>query len=139
MPGADELFRLTAPSPPARGPVAGPAAPPAAEHAAEPGADPGADAPAPPSGEVAVPVQAPAAPVPVVRRPTGRQRHDSKITVYVSADELLELERLRLALRAEHGLAVDRGRLVREAVAHMLAEYEARGEHSLLVRRLSDG
>ncbi|MFI6522682.1 hypothetical protein ACIBF1_44515 [Spirillospora sp. NPDC050679] len=132
MPGADELFRLTAPSPPARGPVAGPAAPPAAEPAPGPAAGPAAPAP----GEVALPVPAP---VPVVRRPSGRQRHDSKITVYVSADELLELERLRLALRADHGLAVDRGRLVREAVAQMLAEYEARGEHSLLVRRLSDG
>ncbi|WP_207400430.1 hypothetical protein [Actinomadura fibrosa] len=69
-------------------------------------------------------------------RPTGRQRHDAKITVYISSDELLALERLRLALRAEHALAVDRGRLVREAVAAMISDVEARGERSTLVRRL---
>ena len=39
------------------------------------------------------------------------------MTVYVTAQELLDLEHARLALRAEHGLAVDRGRLVREALA----------------------
>jgi hypothetical protein len=70
------------------------------------------------------------------RRPTGRQRHDSKITVYISADELLDLEQARLALRAEHELAVDRGRIVREAVAAILADFEARGPQSTLVRRL---
>ncbi|WP_067813328.1 hypothetical protein [Actinomadura kijaniata] len=71
-------------------------------------------------------------------RPSGRQRHDTKITVYLSRAELLELERLRLILRADHGLAVDRGRLVREAVAAMLADYEARGASSTLVRRLEE-
>jgi hypothetical protein len=71
-----------------------------------------------------------------VRRPTGRQRHDSKITVYISADELLDLEQARLTLRAEHELAVDRGRIVREAVAAILADFEAHGPQSMLVRRL---
>ena len=42
------------------------------------------------------------------RRTTGRERHDEKITVYVSPDELVALEQARLVLRAEHGLAVDR-------------------------------
>ncbi len=70
------------------------------------------------------------------RRPTGRERHEEKITVYVSAEELIELEQARLTLRGEHGLAVDRGRIVREAVAVVLADLEAKGESSILVRRL---
>jgi hypothetical protein len=68
---------------------------------------------------------------------SGRVRHDEKITVYVSADELLALERARLTLRAHHGLAVDRGRIVREAISAMLADLEAGGGESELVRRLS--
>ncbi|MEV8095297.1 hypothetical protein [Kitasatospora sp. NPDC085879] len=70
------------------------------------------------------------------RRPTGRERHDEKITVYVSAEELMDLEHARLVLRGEHGLAVDRGRVVREAIAVVLADLEQRGEASILVRRL---
>jgi len=69
-------------------------------------------------------------------RPTGRERHEEKITVYVSAEELFDLEHARLVLRGEHGLAVDRGRIVREAVAVVLADLEQRGEASILVRRL---
>jgi hypothetical protein len=69
-------------------------------------------------------------------RPTGRERHDEKITVYCSPEELLQLEHARLALRAAHGLAVDRGRIVREAVAVVLADLEAKGDASILVRRL---
>jgi hypothetical protein len=72
------------------------------------------------------------------RRPSGRQRHEEKITVYCSAEELVDLEQARLALRAEHGLAVDRGRIVREAVAVVLADLEAKGESSILVRRLRE-
>lgn len=68
---------------------------------------------------------------------TGRVRHDEKITVYVSSDELLALERLRLDLRAEHGLAVDRGRIVRAAIASALAAIEADGEDADVVRRLA--
>ncbi|WP_234443690.1 hypothetical protein [Streptomyces sp. NRRL B-24484] len=70
------------------------------------------------------------------RRPTGRERHDEKITVYVSAEELMDLEHARLVLRGEHGLAVDRGRVVREAISVVLADLEQRGEASILVRRL---
>ncbi|MQS07404.1 hypothetical protein FNX48_009540 [Streptomyces sp. IF17] len=73
------------------------------------------------------------------RRPSGRERHDEKITVYVSAEELMDLEHARLVLRGEHGLAVDRGRIVREAVAVVLADLESRGDASILVRRLSAG
>ena len=68
---------------------------------------------------------------------SGRVRHDEKITVYVSGDELLALEQARLTLRARHGMAVDRGRIVREAIAAALADFDARAEQSELVRRLS--
>jgi hypothetical protein len=70
------------------------------------------------------------------RRPSGRERHDEKITVYVSAEELMDLERARLTLRGDHGMAVDRGRIVREALAVVLADLEAKGEAAILVRRL---
>ncbi len=72
------------------------------------------------------------------KKPSGRVRHDEKMTVYVTADELLEIEHARLGLRRSHGLAVDRGRLVREAVALVLADFEANGDRSVLVRRLTE-
>jgi hypothetical protein len=72
-------------------------------------------------------------------RGTPRQKHNSKITVYVSDEELLALEHARLALRASHGLAVDRGRVVREAVAVILADLQDHGADSVLVRRLRQG
>ncbi len=77
-------------------------------------------------------------PRPGPRRPSGRVRHDEKMTVYVTADELLDIEHARLTLRREHGLAVDRGRLVREALALVLADLEAQGVDSPLVQRLLD-
>jgi hypothetical protein len=70
------------------------------------------------------------------RRPSGRERHEEKITVYVSPEELMDLEHARLSLRGDHGLAVDRGRIVREALAVVIADLEAKGEASILVRRL---
>jgi hypothetical protein len=70
------------------------------------------------------------------RRPSGRVRHDEKITIYVTADELVDLEHARLELRRHHGLAVDRGRLVREAVSLVLADLEEHGHDSMLVQRL---
>ncbi|MDT7801167.1 MAG: hypothetical protein QOI78_4600 [Actinomycetota bacterium] len=74
---------------------------------------------------------------------SGRTKHDAKITVYVSGDELVAMEQARLTLRAKHELVVDRGRLVREAVAVLLADFDANGEDSVLVQRLrvvgSDG
>ena len=71
------------------------------------------------------------------RRTSGRVRHDEKMTVYVTSAELLEIEQARLALRSVHGLAVDRGRIVREAVSLVLADLEERGEESALIRRLT--
>jgi hypothetical protein len=91
--------------------------------------DPVAPAPTPPPGE---PEPAPGG----AGRGSGRVRHDEKITVYVSREELLALEQARLSLRAEHGMAVDRGRIVREAIALALADLAANGESSELVRRL---
>jgi len=70
------------------------------------------------------------------RRSSGRVRHDEKMTVYVTADELVDIEHARLMLRRDHGLAVDRGRLVREALAIVLADLEERGDDSELVSRL---
>jgi hypothetical protein len=70
------------------------------------------------------------------RGPSGRVRHDEKITVYVTAAELLDLERVRLTLRGEHGLAVDRGRIVREAIHLAIESVEGDGADSVLVQRL---
>jgi hypothetical protein len=72
------------------------------------------------------------------KKPSGRVRHDEKMTVYVTSDELLDIEHARLGLRRSHGLAVDRGRLVREAIAMVLADFEANGDDSALVRRLTE-
>ncbi|SHG64316.1 hypothetical protein [Streptoalloteichus hindustanus] len=111
LPGAAELFRPTS------------AVPQRAAAAPAAGGD-GATA------DQATPLPEPA------RRGSGRQKHDAKITVYVSDDELVALEQARLLLRAEHGLAVDRGRIVREAVAVLLADLDQHGADSVLVRRL---
>jgi hypothetical protein len=73
---------------------------------------------------------------PAARGPSGRVRHDEKMTVYVTADELLDLEHARLTLRRA-GLSVDRGRLVREAIGMALADLEVHGEDSALVHRLT--
>ncbi|WP_040454274.1 hypothetical protein [Kribbella catacumbae] len=70
------------------------------------------------------------------RKSSGRIRHDTKITVYVTEEELLGLEQTRLALRAEHGLMADRGRIVREAIDVLLADFVDHGPDSVLVQRL---
>jgi len=70
------------------------------------------------------------------RPASGREQHAHKITVYLSADELFELEHARLALR-RYGITTDRGRLVREAIAVLLADLDARGETSVLARRIT--
>ena len=104
MPGADELFRPTAPQ---RTPDAGSQAPEAEPE--------------------------PTAPV----RGSGRVKHDEKMTVYVTSDELLAVEQARLSLRSELGRNVDRGRLVRAALAVALDDLEERGTESDVARRLS--
>jgi hypothetical protein len=71
------------------------------------------------------------------RQASGRESHSQKITVYMSGPELLELERARLALRS-YGLSVDRGRIVREALAVVLADLDTAGPNSLLAQRLGE-
>ncbi|HVA59134.1 MAG TPA: cobyrinic acid a,c-diamide synthase [Mycobacteriales bacterium] len=125
LPGADELFRATGSGSPE----------PPGDSLAEPPAHP--VAPADPSGRGgAAPVRHLPRRVRDDRRPTGRERHEEKITVYCSPEELIDLEHARLTLRGDHGLAVDRGRIVREAMAVVLADLDAKGEASILVRRL---
>ena len=68
--------------------------------------------------------------------PSGREKHDEKITVYLSPEELFDLEQARLHLRGDLGLAVDRGRIVREALAIVIADLESKGDQSILARRL---
>lgn len=70
---------------------------------------------------------------------SGRTRHAEKITVYCSAEELLALETARLTLRGQHGVVADRGRIVREAIAVLLADLDEHGEDAVLVRRLRRG
>jgi hypothetical protein len=79
------------------------------------------------------PARSPAAEV--GRQASGRESHSHKITVYLSASELVDLERARLALRS-YGIAADRGRIVREAIAILLADLDAAGDDSLVSRRL---
>jgi hypothetical protein len=85
----------------------------------------------------AVPPVPPEPPAPPKPRGSGRIRHEEKITVYVSETELLALEQARLTLRARYGMAVDRGRIVREAIAAALEDLETKGGESDVVRRLS--
>jgi hypothetical protein len=69
------------------------------------------------------------------RQASGREAHPQKITVYLSADEFLDLERARLSLHIR-GIRVDRGRLVREAIAVLMADLEAGIDASVIARRL---
>jgi hypothetical protein len=65
-------------------------------------------------------------------------KHDEKVTYYCTADDLMELEKTRLALRSDHGIAVDRGRIVRAALSYVLEDFEARADDSILLRRLEE-
>lgn len=71
--------------------------------------------------------------------PSGRQRHDEKITVYLSADELVALDDAKATLYRDLAIKVDRGRIVREAVAVVVADLQAKGEASIVARRLREG
>ena len=161
LPGASELFRRTDATPATEvtelPSLPTPASSPALRSAGgsrrtgEPATDTGAPLTLVPGGadDLAAFRGAPAEPAPVqvlqpkvatrgrpARGSAERTKHDEKITVYISADELVALETARLALRAQHGLAADRGRIVREAVSVILADLTERGEDSVLVRRL---
>ncbi|MFM6941320.1 MAG: hypothetical protein ACKOXI_05035, partial [Candidatus Planktophila sp.] len=119
LPGADELFRNTVPALSAvreviSEPVAAPSVAPVTQSA-----------PKAKKGVRSIPrrrvTQAD-------KSPSGRERHDEKITVYLSPDELFDLDQARLMLRGDLGLAVDRGRIVRESIAVIIADLESKGE-----------
>ncbi len=80
-------------------------------------------------------------PTPVVderpAQPKKGPKHDEKVTFYCTADDLTSIEKARLELRAKHGIGVDRGKIVRAALAYVLEDFEARSEDSILLRRLS--
>lgn len=118
LPGADELFRSTD-GPDGEGPRGASGRTKAGKTADASAKRPAADAAAESS------------------EASGRVRHDQKITVYLTEQELLDLEQSRLRLRAEFDVAVDRGRIVREAVSELLQELHDRGPDSAIVRRLT--
>ncbi len=122
LPGADELFRKTTL-----------AAVPEVES--DPQSETAAVAPAP-QRKKTVRTTARRKPNQIDRSPSGREKHDEKITVYLSPDELFDLEQARLMLRGDLGLAVDRGRIVREALAVVIADLESKGDQSIIARRL---
>lgn len=124
LPGADELFKQNSPALSAVREMAPetPAAPPV------PTATPKAK-----KGVRSIPRRRV---VSVDKSPSGRERHDEKITVYLSPDELFDLDQARLSLRGDLGLAVDRGRIVRESISIIIADLEQKGDQSILARRL---
>ncbi len=119
LPGADELFRRTT------------------------GAETTREAPA----TTAPSRQVQKTPNPQVEKATNLQvaestrkkpRHEEKVTFYCTPEDLMGLERARLTLRAEHGVAADRGKIVRAALAYVLEDFDARADDSILLRRLSN-
>jgi hypothetical protein len=50
-------------------------------------------------------------------------KHEEKVTFYCTPSDLLALDGARLKLRGDHGVAVDRGRIVRAAVAYVLEDF----------------
>jgi len=129
LPGADELFRSTAPAL-----TSVPSQP--VQEVAAPLIAPAIATPKTPSSKKGVRTIARRRVTTVDRSPSGRERHDEKITVYLSPDELFDLDQARLQLRGDLGLAVDRGRIVRESIAVIIADLEAKGDQSILARRL---
>jgi hypothetical protein len=71
----------------------------------------------------------------VPKEGSGRTRHEEKITFYCTREELLAIERARVALR-EYGINADRGRIVREALSYTLADLDANGQGAILAQRL---
>ncbi len=65
-------------------------------------------------------------------------RHETKVTFYCTNADLTALDQTRLTLRAEHGVGADRGKVVRTALSYVLEDFEARGEDSILLRRLRE-
>ena len=112
LPGAEELFRRTSP-----------------ERKAAASKQQGAKA-----TNLQVAQSSPAAEVQAKKTP----RHEEKVTFYCTPSDLLALDGARLKLRAEHGVAADRGKIVRAALSYILEDFEARSEDSILLRRLAN-
>ena len=115
LPGADELFRRTT-----------------SERPSEPRRD-AAHAPKEEDPQVQA---APPQQTPVSDRKG--PKHDEKVTFYCTREDLMALERTRLALRSEYGRSADRGKIVRAALSYVLEDFEARGQDSLLLRKLRE-
>lgn len=117
LPGAEELFRRTS----------------SAERAAEARQD-AAHAPKKEDKASKLDVAQPEA-APAERK---APKHDEKVTFYCTREDLMALERTRLRLRSEYGRSADRGKIVRAALSYVLEDFEARGEDSLLLRKLRE-
>jgi hypothetical protein len=141
LPGANELFRTTSSSaalaeasePDPSDASGGPAG--KGSGTSPQGQSPAGDSTSPSSKGS----QKPRTLVGVGGGPSGRQRHDEKITVYLSSDELVALDDAKGTLYRDLAIKVDRGRIVREAVAVVVADLQAKGEASILARRLREG
>lgn len=119
LPGAEELFRRTSPD------KVAPRKPSSTDRQ---------DAKSTKLQVAADPVQA--VEPEVGSGPRKAPRHEEKVTFYCTAEDLMAIEQTRLKLRAEHGVAADRGRIVRAALAYVLEDFEARADDSILLRRL---
>jgi hypothetical protein len=115
LPGAEELFRKTSGSRETR---------PSAETSKQ-------DAK---STKLQV-ATAPAEPAPTAVKQKA-PKHEEKITFYCTPEDVMTIERTRLELRANYGLSADRGKIVRAALAYVLEDFSARGEDSVLLRKL---
>jgi hypothetical protein len=117
LPGAEELFRRTG----------------------ERRQESRREAEPPPETEVdkATKLQVAKSPAPA-ETPRKAPKHDEKITFYCTGDDLMRLEQARLKLRADYGIGVDRGRIVRAALAYVLEDFDARGEDSILLREVEE-
>ncbi len=119
LPGAEELFRRTSDRP----------------REARPSSETNQQDAKSTKLQVATPAEeAPAQPATTPKAP----KHDEKITFYCTSDDLMAIEQTRLELRAKYGTAADRGRIVRAALSYVLEDFSARGEDSVLLRKLND-
>lgn len=99
----------------------------------------GAEAPQPKPTPTSAPTPTPPEPeVGAVPAPSGRVKHDQKITVYFSTEELFALEEATLDVRRRLGRSLDRGRMVRTAVALALQGLAADGDDSAIVKALRE-
>ena len=119
LPGADELFRRTS-----------------SDRSREVREDPVESQQVAKSPKLQVAAGAVSAPAQTASKKA--PKHDEKVTFYCTGSDLMALETARLRLRADYGVAADRGRIVRAALAYVLEDFEARSEDSVLLRKLSE-